>query len=234
MSNVQKTLLGIVALLQAVLTAVGTNNGGLAALVISKPAWAYVGFGLVGVAVLVGALLAAFPAGAAGHGVLRKALVGTAVVALVVGVATTAFAAIFAPAFPGEPSIAVSLNAGVPIRLHADIKASGISRSSMFHVQVEGLREVPQQTSYRVATPVLYQAQLGSDSAGNVAASLTIPIPAHKYSDVAVAAWTGDHPGPCAALVKAKTAKPDANARQQVPEGCVVLRIRGLPRTPAG
>ncbi|HEY2141052.1 MAG TPA: hypothetical protein VGG98_03200 [Solirubrobacteraceae bacterium] len=229
MSKVATTLVGAVGLLQGVLTAVGATNGGLAALILNEPTLAWIGLALVVLAMLIIGVYAVFN----GTGTGWKVAGTVGVIAIIGGLTVTGYAALVAPTLAAEPNIAASVTWGSPITLQATIKSSAVERDDVFHIEVDGLKEKQSDHSYVLSSPVLYQAQLGSDGSGDVNVSLTIPIPNDHYDDIGISAWSGEHAGPCGSLKQSKSTIPSGNTTSYARKGCVVVHLAGLPPNPA-
>jgi hypothetical protein len=230
-----KYLLGGVALLQVVLTTLGVNNGGIAAMVINDRLPVFIGFFAVLLAVAVGAVIVA------NQSIESKPLIVVGTLLLFVGIGITGYAALAAPAIAKAPSINTALTEpGGQLMLTAHIKAGGIPDDAQYWIEIDAREYVPEPHTGEgvggkyvpLGTP-LYQAQLGADSQGNVDDLVNIPLPPHPtYNVVSVEAWSGAHAGPCGSLEvpgganltqapNTTEAHLDVNARA----GCVVIRL---------
>jgi hypothetical protein len=222
-SGLTAAVAAVVALLQTTFTVIGTANGGLSAVIINDPLLAAAGLA----AVVLGLLTLAIKAVTAPTS--RNGWSVVAIVALLGGTVITAIAAFVFPTLPTGPVISASVVYGSPLRLDATITASGLGRQTPFDVEVQGLRQ-SRDLVFRPVSPVLYQGQSGPDRNGNVKVSLSVPIPQHKYSDVAVVAWSDNRQQPCSAYSKPRP-EPPAQAGGQLLEGCVVIHIKGTSPT---
>lgn len=229
-----KYLLGGVALLQVVLTTLGVNNGGIAAMVINDRLAVYIGFFAVLLAVAVGAVIVA------NQSIKSKLLIVVGTLLLFGGIGITGYAALAAPAVARAPSINTALTepAG-QLMLTAHIKASGVPDDAQYWIEIDARKYVPERNEEGVGgkyvplgTP-LYQTQLGADGQGNVDDIVNIPLLPHDtYNVVSVEAWSGAHAGPCGSLEVPGganlTQAPNATAAQleaTARAGCVVIRL---------
>jgi hypothetical protein len=222
-----KQLLGGAAVLQTVLTLVGVSNGGIAGMVINHRSWVSIGFGAVGGAVAIGAVVVAFKID--NVWVWR---LGT--VLLIAGIAITGYVALVGPAVAKTPDIDVSLSqSSEGLVLTAHVKVSGIPENKEYWFEVDA-REYKQEPNnggkyVSLGTP-LYQNQLGADSEGDIDTTVTIPLPPGNYPALSVEAWSGPHAGPCgslevpggAALAHETSGSSLAKTSR---EGCVILRL---------
>ena len=213
--------LGGLGLLQALLTALGAATGGLSAVFINETRWALGGVVLILVAGAWTVLALTRPRNAKGR--TTGIQIGAAL--LVVGLVLTGYAAIVAPSLQAKPRIAVTLTAGRQITLEATVKMTGIKRHTIVHVEVNPLTETKRPArdggvtyEYQIIAPVLYQAQVGPDSSGDVDLPLKLAVPSSGIDDVGVRAWTGPG-GPPQCLNQATSAST---------VGCVVVRTKGL------
>jgi hypothetical protein len=230
MGKVAGALVALVGVLQATLTAVGASNGGLGSVVLNKPDLAWIGLLLVAVAMLMLGIYVIFdPSGSDRKKWRWRALALAGTLAIMGGVGVTGYAALAEPALSGEPKVVASLTWGKPLVLTTTVKANAVTRNDVFHFEVDGLVENKTDHSYMFDAPVLYQAQLGSDGSGIIDSTFTIPIPNHRYEDIGVSAWSGEHPGPCGSLKNAKTTTASGNAKQFSRKGCSVIHVTGLP-----
>jgi hypothetical protein len=227
-------LLGGIALLQVVLTTLGVNNGGIAAMVINDRLPVYIGFFAVLLAVAVGAVIVA------SQSIKSKPLIVVGTLLLFVGIGITGYAALAAPAIAKAPSINTALTepAG-QLMLTAHIKASGIPDDAQYWIEIDAREYVPERSKEGVGgkyvplgTP-LYQAQLGADSQGNVDDIVNIPLLPHDtYNVISVEAWSGAHAGPCGSLEVPGGANltqapntTEAHLEVNARAGCVVIRL---------
>jgi hypothetical protein len=198
MSKVAAPLVALIGVLQATLTAVGAANGGLGSVILNKPLLAWVGLLLVLVAMVILAVYVILDpsddAEKKQKGTVLNILAFLGTLAILGGVGITGYAALAQPALSGEPKVVASLKWGKPLVLEATVSATAVKRDDVFHLEVDGLVENTSDHSYKFVAPVIYQAQLGSDSSGNIDGTFTIPIPNHAYEDIGVSAWSGEHP----------------------------------------
>ena len=225
-----KQLLGGVGVLQVALTVVGVSNGGVAAMAINHEKLVLIGFGGVGLAVAIGALVVAFDIDGKFLGP-SLTLVGTA--ALIVGIGITAYLALVGPAVAKAPSINVALSqSSGQLILTAHVKASGIPESSQYWFEIDA-REYRKTSGgkYDVLGTPLYQNQLGADSQGDIDSIVTLPLPPGTYPAVSIEAWNGPHAGPCGSLEVpggaslTRSAGSSASLEQTAREGCVIMRL---------
>jgi hypothetical protein len=210
-SKPEGVALGGVASLQALLTALGASNGGLTAVLVNERIVAILGIG----AVLLGFAITLFALTLERGNRLRHRGISAGALCLVLGLFGTAYAAIVAPSIAGKPKISVAVVPGKQLTYKASVKTTGLRRGTIFRIEVNGLRE--RGTTYQSVEPVLYQAQVGPDSSGEIDIPLEIPIPVGVYDDIGIQAWTGETHGPC-----------DQLARERGATGCVVVRVKGL------
>lgn len=231
-SPATKQMLGGAGVLQVVLTAVGVSNGGVSAMAINHRTSVLIGFGAVGVAVAIGALIVALEID---DKVLGPILVGVGTLSLIVGITITGYLALVGPAVAKAPSINVALSqSSGQLILTAHVKASGIPESSQYWFEIDA-REYKKEGNggkYDVLGTPLYQNQLGADSQGNIDNIVTIPLPPGDYPAVSVEAWNGPHDGPCGSLEVpggASLTHPvnsnESNIEENSREGCVIIRL---------
>lgn len=231
-----KVVLGGAAALQAVLTAVGASNGALVAIAINNSDLLIAAVALIIVAVLAGiALAVANPKSTDGWAIVVSIFGG---LALLAGIIITGYIALSGPASTKTPDLDVAVSgSATTVSLTAEVKASGIPENSHYWVEVDARSYQASQNggSYvQLGTP-LYQAQLGSDSQGNIDTKIGLPVASKQYPAVSVEAWYGDHPGPCGSLTVAGGANLPKQAQAQAQQkafldqysrpGCVVVRI---------
>jgi hypothetical protein len=230
LNRTQGTLVGVVALLQAVFTAASAINGGLAGLFINDKAKAVIGFGAIFLAILIAATLTVSGEKATTAKARRRVTIagGTAVVLFMLGMVVTAYAAVVIPSRKSQPEISAVLHAGTPLILDGTVKANGIPRGVGLNVYVDGAYEAKGQ--YFLTDPTLYQAHIGADPTGKVAHTFTVLIPTNTYDAIAIDAWAGS---------ETKCAPPPARSdRSSGHKGCIFMRIadvggrksKGLPR----
>jgi hypothetical protein len=229
-----KYLLGGAAALQVILTTLGVNNGGVTSMVINHRPSILCGFGLVLVAIAIGAVIMARQNDES-QGLI---IVGTVV--LFVGIGITAYTALVAPAIARAPSINIALSrSSGQLVLTAHIKEGGIPDSSQYWIEIDAREYVPGASPGKKAdgmyvalgTP-LYQTQIGADSQGNIDDIVSIPLLSDNYSVVSVEAWSGHHAGPCGSLEVPGGANltqapntTESNLEKYSRAGCAVLRL---------
>ncbi len=233
-----KQLLGGAGVLQVALTVVGVTNGGVSAMAINHRTWVLVGFGSVGVAVAIGALIVAFNIDGR---VLGPLLPRVGAVLLIVGIGVTAYLALVGPAVAKAPSIDVVLSqSSGQLVLTARVKASGIPESSQYWFEIDAreYRREGDGGKYDTLGTPLYQNQLGADSAGDIDSMVTIPLPPGSYPAVSVEAWNGAHAGPCGSLEVPGGASlthsthVESTIEENSRVGCVIVRLPASAITP--
>jgi hypothetical protein len=224
-----KFLLGSAGALQVLLTAVGASNGALVAVAINNLPLLIVGVGLVGLAVVVGAIIRIANLKELGQVILS---VG-GLAALVGGIGVTGYIALLGPSMAKAPDldVAVSGSSG-HLSLVGEVKVSGISQDAHYWVEVDARQYnfAHGAGSYTQLGTPLYQAQLGADSQGNIDTKFAVPLAARQYPAVSVEAWYGTQHGPCGSLtVTGGASLTDARAGSSLEQhsrpGCVVVRL---------
>jgi hypothetical protein len=216
-------VLSALGVLQALLTTLGAVNGGFSAVLINNPLGFFAGL----TAVVLGFALGAYCVvrGKAGRGVNR--LAGVAGLLLLCGLLGTAYAAIKAPSEASDPTVNISLTGGDHPELHVSVAATGIPRNATLQVEVERLRIGPDGYFHSVP-PSLYHAELGANLQGNVATTISMPIPraSRQYSTINVEAWTGSQHHFCG-FPKTPAAMPTltTSSNRATDEGCALVRV---------
>jgi hypothetical protein len=230
-------LAGGVALVQAVLAAVGAANGGLAAAALNKEGTVVVGLA----ATMIGLALLVWGFATRRDKIWRTPLLVCAALAVLVGVTATAIAALFGPVIASQPSISASLTPGPPPVLHARVTATGIPRRTTYRIAVFGESIGAHGDFVDQATPpYLYDAYVGADSSGDIDTRFAVPVPVARYPVIALYAHpTHDEPTllQCVAAQtttapkQTTTAPKSGYGREQVAkEGCVFILVSDLRR----
>lgn len=176
-----------VALIQAILAAVGAANGGLETAALNEKTSVYIGFS----GVVVGLLLAVACFEFGHHRILRRVLLALSAIAICIGLLGTAYAAVAAPATRSQPSVSASVTPGNPTLLRVSVTATGVPRGDTYRLVIYGeLRGNSRTLAFEPAPwPYLYESGLGADAKGNINTAVTIEVPARKYIAVGIHAF---------------------------------------------
>jgi hypothetical protein len=237
-------LLAALPALGALLTALAITGDLIGRMARNHPLATFGAFGCAALAVFLGAVAAfALREGSREErGVLYIGL-ATLGAALVFGV----YAGVETWGDRAQPSITVAPKKGSIVAL--SVRGIGLKSSDHIVVEVEQLLRVTDgkgKVSWKPGQP-LYGASLGPNSAGEIAHSVDLPLPAGDFDDVGARAWVGNEPRPCytrgntTGCVRVHIARPQERPQLAVvwetfvraPRLLIRLRARNLTRRPA-
>jgi hypothetical protein len=159
-------------------------------------------------------------------GLLLKGGASTAsrLVATLFAVAGTCLALVAAIVTAGRqprPRIDASLNEAGSV-LTATVTASSLKTEDRLAIVVDGLEAPPVGPNSTVGQTSLYQAYVGPDQDGNVSQKVSLSVPANKFTNVGVKAFTGRISPSCDDLAEKKV---QVKSQKESGTGCVVLSV---------
>lgn len=189
-AKLEGVLIAGVGTLQILLTALGITGGTLTAIEVNEHLLFVLG--LVAVLIAVGSGLLVLVVDKK-HGLMRSVSKAIGSAALLSGLVITVFAATAAPTRRSDPVVNVKVSPGKVPQLEVKVSATGVKRSEPLQIAIVRLRS--DKTGALIPVPpALYHAQLGASPSGEVASTLSIPVPppSRQYSSIDIDAWTGD------------------------------------------
>ena len=222
------SLLGGVGILGALLTALGTANGGVDRIERTAPWFLLIGVICVITALAIGAAFTVFYTRTTTDKVeqlLSKpvALV-VGVLLLTVGLCLVTFAAI--DHISGKPGITarVSEDAQLGAVVSGDVTISDIRPTSRLEVRVDALTLRHRNGARELVPDVIYATSLGPNSSGDIDQQYQAVLPANSYQ-VLVVAWTSPHPPDC----YSEAATPTTRALGINEQSCLRIKIPPNP-----